>query len=242
MGISLSTLIIVFGNDLLIEKTLPMATLPFIGLYLYRLPILFNKLPTAIADLQTAAVNIEKIRNFLNQTSEIVELEHALPLFVPQHAATIEFRNVSFCYQDTVILDNVSFFVPAGTLFAIVGASGVGKSSLLKLLLRFVEVNQGTILINHQNIRQVSLKSLRHAFAIVPQTPILENSSVEQNVRYTNFRATKREVLAAMHLAGLDDLDPQKLCGEGEINFPGTKTTGSDCAGVDSQSILHPFL
>ncbi|WP_010597716.1 ATP-binding cassette domain-containing protein [Rickettsiella massiliensis] len=155
MGISLSTLIIVFGNDLLIEKTLPMATLPFIGLYLYPLPILFNKLPTAIADLQTAAVNIEKVRDFLNQTSEIVELKYALPLFVPQHAATIKFRNVSFCYQDTVILGNVSFVVPAETLFAIIGASGIGKSSLIKLLLRFIEVNQGTILIN---ITKISAK------------------------------------------------------------------------------------
>ncbi|WP_328264131.1 ATP-binding cassette domain-containing protein [Rickettsiella massiliensis] len=55
----------------------------------------------------------------------------------------------------------------------------------------------------------------------MPQTPILENSSVEQNVSYANFRATKREVLAAMHLAGLDDLDPQKLCGEGGNKLSG---------------------
>jgi ATP-binding cassette subfamily B protein len=98
------------------------------------------------------------------------------------------------------------FLVPAGKTVVITGSSGAGKSSILKILLRFYEQSSGSILINGQDIAKVNAKSLREAMAIVPQIPVLRNESIYENIKYANPSATYEEIENAASLAGLNQV------------------------------------
>jgi ATP-binding cassette subfamily B protein len=118
----------------------------------------------------------------------------------------IDFNNINFCYnKKRQIISNVSFSVNAGEKVAIVGPSGHGKSTLMKLLFRFYDVNDGSICIDGQDIKKVTLKSLRRAIGVVPQDTVLFNESIFENVRYGNPSSSDEEVYQAIKLAHLDE-------------------------------------
>lgn len=103
----------------------------------------------------------------------------------PSDAPSVEFENVSFNYQpDAPVLKNVSFKVEGGQTLALVGATGSGKSSLLRLLFRFYDPSTGVIKIDGQAIADVTQKSLRATMAVVPQDTVLFNDSILYNLRY----------------------------------------------------------
>jgi ATP-binding cassette, subfamily B, heavy metal transporter len=114
----------------------------------------------------------------------------------------IVFENVNFHYDpDRAILKNVSFKVPAGKTVAIVGPSGAGKSTISRLLYRFYDVTGGRILIDGQDIRDVTQESLRAAIGMVPQDTVLFNDTVLYNIRYGRTDATDAEVERAAEMA-----------------------------------------
>lgn len=118
----------------------------------------------------------------------------------------IDFVDVSFSYQhDRQILNKLSFKIPARTKLAIVGSSGSGKSTIMKLLFRFYDVDGGKILINGKDIRSLTKNSLRRAIGIVPQDTVLFNSSIYENIRYGNVTASDEEIWEAMRIAHLDE-------------------------------------
>ena len=234
IGIGFSSTLVLFGNEILVKKTLPRSMLPFLALYAYRFPTILNKLPPAITDLQTAAVSLEKIIDFFNKKLDILEEPNANRLTLLPQTASIEFKGVSLKCGDQLIFDQLSFFVPPGKFYAIVGNSGVGKSTILKVLLRFVEIESGDVFISGKDIRGIALKSLRENFAVVPQTPLLENVSIEDNVRSGNFEASVISVLIAIFTAGLEDLDLKKPCGEGgQQTFWRSKAAGCYSPCID---------
>lgn len=107
----------------------------------------------------------------------------------PSDAPSVEFDNVSFSYQpDAPVLKNVSFKVEGGQTLALVGATGSGKSSLLRLLFRFYDPSTGAIKIDGQAIHDVTQKSLRATMAVVPQDTVLFNDSILYNLRYGRAR------------------------------------------------------
>jgi len=104
--------------------------------------------------------------------------------------AHVRFENVSFEYvTGQPILNDVSFEVPAGKKVAIVGGSGSGKSTIVRLLYRFFDPQKGQILINNHNLSDVTLESLRKSISIVPQDPILFNDTIFYNLHYGNFNS-----------------------------------------------------
>ena len=108
---------------------------------------------------------------------------------------TVEFRDVHFAYDpDRPILKGISFEVPAGKTVAIVGPSGAGKSTISRLLFRFYDIQQGAILIDGQDIRDVTQESLRAAIGMVPQDTVLFNDTIAYNIRYGRTDATEAEV------------------------------------------------
>ncbi len=120
--------------------------------------------------------------------------------------AEIEFKNVSFAYDpERPVLNNVSFEVPAGKMVAIVGASGAGKSTISRILFRFYEVSGGKVLIDGQDIRDVTQESLRAAIGMVPQDTVLFNDTIEYNIRYGKPDAKQAEVREAARLAQIHD-------------------------------------
>jgi ATP-binding cassette subfamily B protein len=154
-------------------------------------------------DIMRAAGATERLLDLLSATPAIEESTSPQPL-VSNSIAAIEFKHVQFHYPSrplTPALDNISLNITAGETVALVGPSGAGKTTLFQLLLRFYDVKSGTISINGQDIRQISLHDLRSLIAIVPQDPVIFSANVMENIRYGRQDATDEEVIAAAHAA-----------------------------------------
>jgi ABC transporter ATM len=118
----------------------------------------------------------------------------------------IKFENVTFGYRpDRPILKNLNLTIPAGKKVAIVGPSGCGKSTILRLLFRYYDAQEGRILIDGQDIRDVSLDSLRRAIGVVPQDTPLFNNTIQHNIHYGNLDATQEQVIEAARRARIDE-------------------------------------
>ncbi|KAL0370885.1 UNVERIFIED_CONTAM: ABC transporter B family member 25 [Sesamum angustifolium] len=138
------------------------------------------------------------------EKSEIVDADDAKPLKL--NGGTVEFEDVHFSYlPDRKILDGISFVVPAGKSVAIVGTSGSGKSTILRLLFRFFDTHSGRIKIDGQDIRTVTLESLRKSIGVVPQDTVLFNDTIFHNIHYGCLSATEEEVYDAARRAAIHD-------------------------------------
>ncbi|MGK2863128.1 MAG: ABC transporter ATP-binding protein [Chitinophagaceae bacterium] len=141
----------------------------------------------------------------------------------------IEFRNVSFAYNDAVILDNVNLIVEKGKTIALVGSSGAGKSTLADLVPRFHDVTGGEVLIDGVNIKDYSLHSVRSQMSIVTQEPILFNDSIANNIRLGKEDASDEEIIEAARVANAHDFIVQKEDGyPSNIGDRGSKLSGGE--------------
>ena len=167
-----------------------------------------NFLGFVYREMKGSMANIENMFNLLDRVPKVQDLDNAKPLSVS--GGEIEFNNIEFGYtaERTIILD-VSFKVPAKHKVAVVGSSGAGKSTLLKLLFRFNDVSRGEILIDGQNIAEVTQHSLRAAIGVVPQDTVLFNTSIFENIRYGRVDASEEEVYEAIGLSHLDEFIKQ---------------------------------
>ncbi|WKT44406.1 AAA ATPase domain [Fusarium oxysporum f. sp. vasinfectum] len=149
-------------------------------------------------------IDAERLLDIMRTQPSVENQKGARPLkFV---AGEVDFERVSFSYDKKKgIIKNVSFHVPAGQTVAFVGATGAGKSTLIKLLDRFYDVGDGRICIDGQDIRDVDLFSLRDRIGVVPQNPILFDDTIMNNVRYGRITATDEEVFEACQAACIHD-------------------------------------
>ncbi|KAL7628020.1 hypothetical protein AAE478_002216 [Parahypoxylon ruwenzoriense] len=149
-------------------------------------------------------VHAERLLDVMTTKPTVVEQPDARPLKLK--GGKVEFRNVSFSYDKKKdILKGVKVSVPSGTTVAFVGATGAGKSTILKLLDRFYDVTGGSILIDGQDIRDVTISSLRQCIGIVPQSPILFDDTVMNNIRYARLSASDEEVYDACKAAAIHE-------------------------------------
>jgi ATP-binding cassette, subfamily B, heavy metal transporter len=178
---------LVLVNALLLQLFIP---LNFLG-------IVYRQIRYALADM-------DDLVRLLERTPEIRDAPTAAELVVKQ--GELRFERVSFGYQpDRKILFDLSLKVPPGRKLAVVGASGAGKSTLARLLFRFYDVNGGRILIDGQDIRDVTQASLRAAIGIVPQDTVLFNDTLYYNLAYARPEASREEIAAAARMAQLHD-------------------------------------
>lgn len=153
-----------------------------------------------IGRLAKASAAGDRILDLLDQAPDIYDLPEAKP--APRLAGAVQFDNVSFAYEPGYsVLQDISFTVKPGQRVAIVGYSGSGKSTLTTLLLRLYEPDQGTILIDNQDIRRYTLESLRTQMSVVLQDSLLFAASVWDNIAYGASTATEADVIAAAKLA-----------------------------------------
>ncbi|KAI5865145.1 hypothetical protein GGS23DRAFT_618124 [Durotheca rogersii] len=149
-------------------------------------------------------VHAERLLDVMTTKPTVTERSDARPLKLK--GGRVEFRNVSFSYDKKKdILKGVKVSVPSGTTVAFVGATGAGKSTILKLLDRFYDVTAGSIMIDGQDIRDVTISSLRQCIGIVPQSPILFDDTVMNNIRYARLAASDEEVYDACKAAAIHD-------------------------------------
>jgi len=147
------------------------------------------------ANIQQGIAAATRVFTFLDQKEKIEET--ASPAKLPQINEKIEFNNISFAYDEDLVLNNINIKVPQGQLLAIVGSSGSGKTSLVNLLPRFYDPASGAISIDGVDIRNVSLNSLRQQIGIVTQQSILFNDSIRHNIGYGAPKSTESQIINA---------------------------------------------
>jgi len=154
-------------------------------------------------EIRQSLIDIERMMDVLAEMPEVADRPGARPLEVS--GGTIRFEDVRFRYEpERMILDGLSFEVPAGRMVAIVGPSGAGKSTVSRILLRFYDVAGGRVTIDGQDIRDVTQVSLRAAIGVVPQDTVLFNDAILYNIRYGRPDATDDEVRTAARMAQID--------------------------------------
>jgi ABC-type transport system involved in Fe-S cluster assembly fused permease/ATPase subunit len=179
-------------------------------------------------EIKQAVIDIEMMFGILGRDPEIKDDPGAKPLVVTQGA--IRFEGVDFAYDpERPILNDLTFEVPAGKTIAVVGPSGAGKSTISRLLFRFYDVTGGRVLIDDQDIRDVTQKSLRAAVGMVPQDTVLFNDTIRYNIRYGRWEATEAEVEEAARLAQIDAFIRMAPKGyDTEVGERGLKLSGGE--------------
>jgi ATP-binding cassette subfamily B protein len=163
----------------------------------------------------------------MRHPQDVLDTPHAKPLVITE--GKIIFDNVSFYYGKKELFRNKNVIIQGGEKVGLVGYSGAGKSTFVNLILRFYPLQNGRILIDNQEISQVTLQSLRQQVALIPQEPVLFHRTIEENIRYGNIHATQAQILEAAQLAHCDEFI--KNCPDGYntlIGERGTKLSGGE--------------
>ena len=203
IAVGITGIMILAGRDVL-DGTKTLGDFVLINTLLLQLYMQLNFLGTIFREMKQAMIDMENMFSLLDENHEITDKEDAMDLNISQ--AVVRFENVSFSYDpEREILKNISFKIPAGQTLAVVGHSGAGKSTLTRLLFRFYDVTSGRILIDNQDIRDVTQTSLRRAIGIVPQDTVLFNDTIAYNILYGKPDASMEDVKRAAEAAHIHD-------------------------------------
>ncbi len=189
--------------DGLLKGEMTIGDFVLVNTYLIQLYLPLNFLGFVYRQIRQSLTDMEDMFSMLDVPQEISNKADAPPLEISK--GRVEFEQVFFGYDERrPILKGVSFNVEAGASVAIVGPSGAGKSTISRLLYRFYDVNDGTVRIDGQDLRDVTQESVRHAIGIVPQDTVLFNDTVRYNIAYGNPDSSEEEIRRAAKLAQID--------------------------------------
>ncbi len=195
--------IIWYGGWSVIHGELTSGELIAFLIYAINLANPVRRLSSLYAGVQKALAAAERVFSILDEEPSVKERSHATEL--PPVKGRVEFRQVSFAYKsDKPVLRELSFVAEPGQTVALVGPSGSGKSTVANLLPRFYDVDDGAVLVDGYDVRDLTLRSLREQIGIVPQETILFNTTIEENIRYGRPEATADEIMEALRAANAE--------------------------------------
>ncbi len=228
MGVMLFTAVLYYGGRLVLRNELLEASafLGFLGIF-YNIINPAKSLSTSFSNMRKGAAAINRIEEILK--TPITVDDNPNGKLLPAFTSTIEFKNVSFAYEDAVILENINFTVKKGMTVALVGSSGAGKSTLADLVPRFHDVTGGQVLIDGVNIKDYSLHSVRSLMSIVTQEPILFNDTIKNNIALGFQDATDEQITEAAKIANAHDFIIKKEGGyNSNVGDRGSKLSGGE--------------
>jgi len=198
------TLLMLLASDGVVKGSMSLGDLVLVNAFMLQLYMPLHFLGFVYREIKHSLADMEKMFALLTEREEIKDKSDALDLV--QGDASVRFENVNFSYESNrQILFNMSFDIPAGHNIAVVGHSGSGKSTISRLLFRFYEVTSGRILVNDQDISNITQKSLRATVGIVPQDTVLFNESIYYNIAYGRPEASCEEVFQAAKSAHIHE-------------------------------------
>jgi ATP-binding cassette, subfamily B, bacterial len=195
--------IFLYGGKLVIDGALTIGSLVAIMSYHLRLLSPVQNLMSLYSNLVSGGVSLSRVWELFDTRAEIVGQSDAKPL--GNVRGEIEFDHVSFGYGGDAVIQDLSFRVAPGTICAILGPSGVGKSTLADLLVRFYDPDAGSIRIDGRDLRGLPLNDLRRAVLLVDQTPYLFHASVRENIAYAKPKAGADEIVSAAQAASIHE-------------------------------------
>jgi len=202
---ALSIIMIMAAQDIL-AGNMSVGNLVMVNGLLFQLSVPLGFLGSVYREIRQAMIDMQVMFQLMSVKPKISSAHSAPLLKVTQDNAEISFDKISFEYiAGQKILNEMSFTVPAGQNYAIVGGSGSGKSTIIRLLYRFFEPTAGTIRIGGQQIETVDLLSLRKQISVVPQDSILFHNTIMHNIAYGNLKAPEEEVFKAARMAELHE-------------------------------------
>ncbi len=195
--------VVVVGGYLTVQKAITVGDIQAFIQYVRSFNMPLMQLANISNVLQQTAAAAERVFEFLEEPEEVKETEN--PVQVETVRGHVEFRNVRFGYEaDKPVIYNLSAEARPGQKVAIVGPTGAGKTTIVKLLMRFYDVNEGAILVDGHDIRAFTRQDLRRRFGMVLQDTWLYNDTIMENIRYGRPDATDEEVIAAAQAAHVD--------------------------------------
>jgi ATP-binding cassette subfamily B protein len=195
--------IFLYGGKLVIDGALTTGSLVALMAYHMRLLAPVQNLMSLYSNLVSGGVSLSRVWELFDTSAEIVDRPDAQPLVNAR--GEIAFDDVSFGYGGDAVLDHLSFRVAPGTICAILGPSGVGKSTLADLMVRLYDPDAGAIRIDGQDVRDLRLADLRHAVLLVDQAPYLFHASVRENIAYGRPDASDEEIVSAAQAASIHE-------------------------------------
>ncbi|PWW07317.1 ABC-type multidrug transport system fused ATPase/permease subunit [Paenibacillus cellulosilyticus] len=233
----------IVGTLMLINGQMTLGTLLSLVLLLEQVTNLFRHLGNVWAQLQSSLAGAARVFEVLDMSEEPARYYYAANNDVDEDDShrMIEFRNSSFSYdQDRRILDEINFTVKKGQVVALVGPSGGGKSTILKLLLGFYPLGQGEIRIEGKRFTDYTLSELRDKMAYVSQDAYLFEGTIEENIRYGRLDATREEIVAAARAANAHDFITEQADGyDTMVGERGARLSGGQKQRI---SIARAFL
>jgi subfamily B ATP-binding cassette protein MsbA len=228
LGVLLFTIVLYLGGRLVLGGSLMEASafLGYLGIF-YTIINPAKALSTSFSNMRKGAAAINRIEEILKTPITVDDNPNGKQL--PAFTDSIEFKNVSFAYDDAVILDNINLTVAKGKTIALVGSSGAGKSTLADLVPRFHDVTGGEVLIDGVNIKDYSLHSVRSLMSIVTQEPILFNDTIGKNIALGFQGATQSQIEEAARIANAHEFIVKKENGyDSNIGDRGSKLSGGE--------------
>ncbi len=189
-------LILIFGGYAVINGQISLGVLMAFMEYIRRFFSPLADMSQIYNTYQSAAAGLDRINEYLKLKPSVKESEN--PKNIGKDLkGIIEFKDVEFAYEEESILKNISLKIDKNESFAVVGSTGAGKTTFVNLLTRLYDVKKGSIKIDDIDLRDISFKSLRKAISVVPQNVFLFDTSIKENIRYGNPRASDKEVKEA---------------------------------------------